>query len=119
MTDYLDAVDALYTEAARAPIAALCCTSTPPWKLPGLVVPAEMLAKNYGCGTTVHPRDLASAERVLYVGVGAGLEALQMAWFLRRPGGLIAIDRLEAMLATARELLAEAERSNAWFERSF
>lgn len=119
MTDYQTVTDDLYAEAARSPMAALCCTRTPTWQLPGLSVPRGMLERNYGCGSTVHPRDLAGAERVLYVGVGAGMEALQLAYFVRRAGGVIGIDRVPAMLETAAELLAEAERENAWFDRSF
>ena len=37
MADYREAVDELYAEAARNAIGNLCCTQTPPWKLPGLV----------------------------------------------------------------------------------
>jgi len=118
-SDYLKATEDLYAEAALAPQAALCCTSTPPWKLPGLVIPDGMVERNYGCGSTVDPRDLADVERVLYVGVGAGMEALQLAWFVRRPGGVIGIDRVDAMLQVAGELLTEAEASNPWFERDF
>ena len=42
---------------------------------------------NYGCGSTVHPVDLARDPTVLYVGVG--LEMLQLAYFCRRPGAVI------------------------------
>jgi SAM-dependent methyltransferase len=119
MSDYRATVDALYAEAAATPMPSLCCTSTPPWKLPGLRVPQGMLDRNYGCGSTVHPRDLAACERALYVGVGGGLEALQMAWFIRRPGGVVAVDRVPAMLDVARELLAEAATLNDWFHPSF
>ena len=79
---YLEHARALYDQAARSPDASLCCTSAPPWRLPGLAVPLGMLERNYGCGSTVHPRELADARRVLYVGVGAGLEALQIAYDL-------------------------------------
>ena len=89
------------------------------WKLPGLQVPRAMLERNYGCGTTVNPRDLAAAARVLYVGVGAGMEALQMSYFVRRPGGILAIDKVDAMLDTAAELLRLAAAENPWFEPSF
>src|SRR5678815_5087040 len=88
--EYLKAAEQLYAEAAVVPQAKLCCTQTPPWRLPGLAVPGAMLEKNYGCGSTVHPRDLADVSRVLYVGVGAGLEALQMSYFVRKPGGVVA-----------------------------
>ena len=112
---YLDAVETLYREAAEIPQPVLCCTQSPVWELPGLVVPQAMLERNYGCGTTVSPRDLARAGRVLYVGVGAGMEALQFAYFLRRPGGVVALDTNPAMRALATELLAEAADANPWF----
>src|SRR6266478_4106312 len=47
---------------------------------------------NYGCGSTVDPADLRGDGPVLYIGVGGGLEALQLAYFRRRPGGVIAVD---------------------------
>lgn len=119
MTDYRAAVENLYREAAQTTQSKLCCTLTPPWKLPGLVVPEEMLAKNYGCGTTVHPRDLAGVEKVLYVGVGAGLEALQLSYFVRKPGGVLAVDTVPEMLETADTLLRQAAGQNAWFEPGF
>src|SRR5262245_11606973 len=117
--DYQSTVDAVYAAAAAAPQPKLCCTQTPVWKLPGLTVPQAMLEKNYGCGSTVFPRDLADAKRVLYVGVGAGMEALQMAYFVREKGGVIGVDRLPEMLSVAGELLDEAARVNPWFDRSF
>lgn len=119
MTDYRDVAEALYADAAHTPQPALCCTQTPPWKLPGLHIPDAMAERNYGCGSTVNPRDLAGAKRVLYVGVGAGMEALQLSYFLRQPGGVIALDKVDAMLETARQLLAAAAAENAWFDPSF
>ncbi|MBO6937807.1 MAG: arsenosugar biosynthesis arsenite methyltransferase ArsM [Deltaproteobacteria bacterium] len=116
MGDYRDVVEEVYAEAAEVPQAALCCTQSPVWELPGLVVPQAMLDRNYGCGSTVNPRDLSRAERVLYVGVGAGLEVLQLAYFLRREGGVVAVDTNPKMLAVAAELLEEAARVNDWFE---
>src|SRR5258706_16376525 len=100
MSDDQATTDELYRRAAVSPDAALCCTSAPPWKLPGLHVPKGMLERNYGCGSTVSPRDLVGVERVLYIGVGGGLEALQPAYFVRRPGGGLAIDRVPEMLDT-------------------
>src|SRR4051794_9316229 len=96
MNDYRDIVEEVYATAAAVAQPKLCCTQTPVWKLPGLSVPRAMLERNYGCGTTVHPRDLADARTVLYVGVGAGMEALQMSYFVRRPGGVIAVDTVDA-----------------------
>ena len=117
--DYRTVTEDLYAEAAQTPQADLCCTTAPTWELPGLEVPQAMLERNYGCGTTVHPRDLANADRVLYVGVGAGMEALQLSYFLRKPGGVVAIDKVPAMLQTAQELLEEASAQNDWFDPAF
>jgi len=117
--DYLAVTEDLYAQAAKEAQPALCCTTTPTWQLPGLVVPEPMLERNYGCGSTVHPRDLARATRVLYVGVGAGMEALQLSYFLRRRGGVIAIDKVPAMLDVAATLLGQAEACNPWFSREF
>ncbi|MEM7436699.1 MAG: arsenosugar biosynthesis arsenite methyltransferase ArsM [Myxococcota bacterium] len=117
--DYRAVTEELYAAAATTPQPSLCCTTTPTWKLPGLTVPEAMLERNYGCGTTVNPVDLAGAERVLYVGVGAGMEALQLSYFLRRVGSVVAIDKVPEMLATARDLLVEAADENAWFDPSF
>ena len=118
-SDYRAVAEELYAAAAREPQSALCCTTTPTWELPGLDVPRAMLERNYGCGTTVHPRDLVNAERVLYIGVGAGMEALQLSYFLRREGGVIAVDKVPEMLETARELLTLAASQNPWFSPSF
>ena len=115
-SDYRDVVEAVYAEAAAIPQPALCCTSSPVWELPELEVPKAMLERNYGCGTTVSPRDLARAERALYIGVGAGMEALQIAYFIRRAGGVVALDTNPKMLDLAGELLGEAAESNPWFE---
>ncbi len=119
MERYLDEVHTLYAEAAETPQPTLCCTSAPPWKLPDLQVPQGMLDRNYGCGSTVHPRDLATAKRVLYVGVGAGMEALQLAYFVRQTGGVLAIDTNDAMLEVADTVLHEAATQNPWFARDF
>lgn len=119
MQDYRTAVEDLYREAAQNAQSKLCCTLTPPWKLPGLSVPPDMLAKNYGCGTTVHPRDLAGVEKVLYVGVGAGLEALQLSYFVRKAGGVLGVDTVPEMLETAGGLLQQAAQVNDWFDPSF
>ena len=84
---YLDRVRQVYAEAAAQPDEGLCCVDGVLRKLPGPVVPSRMHEMNYGCGSTVEPDDLAGDDPVLYVGVGGGLEALQLAYFRRRPGG--------------------------------
>ncbi|MGH9339693.1 MAG: arsenosugar biosynthesis arsenite methyltransferase ArsM [Acidobacteriota bacterium] len=119
MESYLKTTRDVYREAALAPEKGLCCTTTPVWKLPELEIPPKMLEMNYGCGTTVHPRDLADQPRVLYVGVGGGMELLQFAYFSRRPGGVLGIDPVDEMLAACHENLRTAEELNAWFRRDF
>lgn len=118
-SSYLEYTADFYRQAAETPQSDLCCTTNPVWKLPGLTVPDAMLEMNYGCGTTVHFQDLDPGSTILYVGVGAGLEALQFAYFSRRPGGVIAIDRVPEMLETARSNFETAAVANDWFEPSF
>lgn len=119
MSSYLQTVEEVYAEAARRPDANLCCTASPVWQLPDLCVPQCMLEMNYGCGSTVDPRDLRCDDNVLYVGVGGGLEALQFAYFTRRPGSVIAVDPVAAMRDKAQANLAEAARLNSWFRPEF
>jgi len=78
-----------------------------------------MSEMNYGCGTTVHLRDLNSDSTVLYVGVGGGMEALQFAYVTRRPGSVIAVDSVPEMLEKARENFEIAAEVNDWFDPSF
>jgi SAM-dependent methyltransferase len=116
---YLETARDLYRQAAREPQQGLCCTASPVWQLPELNVPRRMLQMNYGCGSTVHPRDLAGQPTVLYVGVGGGLEVLQFAYFSRRPGAIVGLDVVDEMLVACRENLAAAEAMNPWFRREF
>lgn len=118
-TSYLSTTREVYREAALKPQQGLCCTTTPVWQLPELAIPKTMLAMNYGCGSTVHPRDLVNRPTVLYVGVGGGMEALQFAYFSRRPGGVIGLDVVDEMLTACRKNLREAELQNPWFRSSF
>jgi SAM-dependent methyltransferase len=116
---YLVTARNVYTEAALEPAMGLCCTTSPVWQLPGLTIPGRMLEMNYGCGSTVHPRDLANGPTVLYVGVGGGMELLQFAYFSRRPGAVIGVDSVDEMLEACRANLLEAGRENAWFDSGF
>jgi len=119
MPTYLETVAEVYAEAAVQPDAKLCCTQSPVWHLPDLVIPPIMLEMNYGCGSTVDPRDLRAGDTILYVGVGGGLEALQFAYFARRPGAVIAVDPVAAMRDRALANFAEAARLNPWFRPDF
>jgi len=117
--NYLETTKDFYKEAALEPDKGLCCTTNPVWALPELSVPTRMLEMNYGCGTTVHPRDLADQPTVLYLGVGGGLELLQFAYFCRRPGGVVGIEPVAEMREAARRNLAEAARLNPWLREEF
>ena len=57
---YLETTKDIYKAAAETPDVGLCCTTTPVWQLPGLDIPSIMLEMNYGCGSTVNPRDLVN-----------------------------------------------------------
>jgi SAM-dependent methyltransferase len=119
MLNYLQTVEDVYAKAAQQADASLCCAQSPVWRLPDLHVPPIMLAMNYGCGSTVNPRDLKPDDTILYVGVGGGLEALQFAYFTRRPGSVIAVDPVAPMREKARANLEEAARLNAWLRPEF
>mgnify|MGYP001157994549 CR=1 FL=1 len=117
--DYLETARDVYRQAALEPQQGLCCTTNPVWQLPALSIPEKMLAMNYGCGSTVNPRDLAGSPSILYVGVGGGMEVLQFAYFSRRPGAVIGLDVVDEMLAACRDNLGAAEAANPWFRRDF
>jgi ubiquinone/menaquinone biosynthesis C-methylase UbiE len=119
MSSYLQTVEQVYAQAALETDAGLCCTRAAPWHFPDLVIPRVMLEMNYGCGTTVDPRDLRPTDTVVYVGVGGGLEALQLAYCTRRPGGVLAVDPVAEMRARARASFEEAARLNPWFRTEF
>ena len=116
---YLETVADFYTEVAETPSVGLCCVQSTPLQLPGLEIPASMQEMNYGCGTTVHPAELSGDPTVLYVGVGGGLEALQFAYFSRRPGAIVAIDPVDSMRQAAARNLSIAAEGNPWFDPSF
>lgn len=116
---YLEATRSLYREAAESPAENLCCVTTGPRQLPGLRVPDIMHEMNYGCGSTVRPEDLREGQRALYIGVGGGLEALELAYFTRVPDGVVAIEPVREMREAAQRNLALAAEQNSWFDPSF
>lgn len=119
MNNYLDTTADVYKQAALKPDVGLCCTTTPIWQLPDLRIPKIMQEMNYGCGSTVHPRDLVNNPKILYVGVGGGMEVLQFAYFSRQSAGVIGIDIVDEMLTACDQNLSLAETENAWFQRDF
>lgn len=74
---------------------------------------------NYGCGSTVHPRDLVNDPKILYVGVGGGMELLQFAYFNRQKAGVIGIDVVDEMISASRRNFLIAEKVNPWFRSDF
>ena len=116
---YLDTTHDVYKEAALSPDIGLCCTTNPNWELPGLKIPKIMQEMNYGCGSTVHSRDLTNNPKILYVGVGGGMELLQFAYFSRQKDGVIGVDVVDEMLEASKKNFAEAEAQNPWFSNEF
>lgn len=119
METYLDTTKDIYKRAAETPDVGLCCTTTPVWAFPGLDIPKIMLEMNYGCGSTVHPRDLINDPRILYVGVGGGMELLQFSYFSRQPEGVIGVDVVDEMLDASARNFKEAEQLNDWFKSAY
>jgi SAM-dependent methyltransferase len=119
MSNYLDTTIDVYKEAALKPDVGLCCTTTPVWQLPGLSMPKIMLEMNYGCGSTVSPRDLVNNPSILYVGIGGGMELLQFSYFSRRKGAVVGIDIVDEMITACQNNLLEAEALNSWFKKDY
>tara|TARA_A200000159_G_scaffold150386_1_gene159703 strand:- start:5864 stop:6832 length:969 start_codon:yes stop_codon:yes gene_type:complete len=116
---YLETTKSVYKDAALTPDVGLCCTTTPIWEFPGLSIPLRMQEMNYGCGSTVHPRDLVNDPKILYVGVGGGMELLQFSYFSRQKEGVIGVDIVDEMLDACRENFSKAELENDWFQKDF
>ncbi len=116
---YLETTKNVYKDAAENPNVGLCCTTTPIWQLPGLDIPVMMQQMNYGCGSTIHPRDLINNPSILYVGVGGGMELLQFAYFSRSAGAIIGVDVVDEMLTACGNNFKAAEELNPWFDKSF
>ncbi len=116
---YLETTKNVYKDAALTPDVGLCCTTTPIWKFPGLEIPTIMQEMNYGCGSTISAQDLVNNPKVLYVGVGGGMELLQFAYFSRQKGGVIGVDVVDEMIEASRKNFIEAEKQNAWFKSDF
>ena len=117
--NYLDATNDLYKQAALTPDVGLCCTTTPIWKFPGLEIPMIMQEMNYGCGSTISAQDLINNPKILYVGVGGGMELLQFSYFSRQIGGVIGVDVVDEMLEASRQNFLIAEQQNDWFNSDF
>lgn len=116
---YLETTNDVYKQAALTPDVGLCCTTNPIWELPGLKIPRIMQEMNYGCGSTVNARDLTNSPKILYVGVGGGMELLQFSYFNRTESGVIGVDTVDEMLEASRKNFKDAEKINPWFKSEF
>lgn len=116
---YLQATHDVYKQAALTPDIGLCCTTSPVWRFPGLSIPVIMQEMNYGCGSTVSAQDLVNNPKVLYVGVGGGMELLQFAYFSRQAGGVTGIDVVDEMLEASGKNLQLAAEENDWFNTGY
>jgi len=67
----------------------------------------------------VNPRDLVNDPKILYVGVGGGMELLQFAYFSRQKHGVIGIDVVDEMLMASAKNFKEAEQKNPWFKAEY
>ncbi len=119
MDTYLETTKDVYKNAALKPDVGLCCTTTPIWQFPELSIPKIMLDMNYGCGSTVNPRDLVNNPKILYVGIGGGMELLQFAYFSREKGNVVGVDPVDEMLTACKNNFIEAEKENPWFKKEF
>ena len=119
MDNYLDTTINVYRDAALKPDVGLCCTTTPMNAFPGLEIPSIMKEMNYGCGSIVSARDLVSDPKILYVGVGGGMELLQFSYFNRSEAGVVGVDIVDEMLESCANNLVEAEKLNPWFKKEF
>lgn len=100
---YLEATNDLYKEAALTPDVGLCCTTNPILQFPRLSIPKIMQEMNNGCRSTVSAQDLIHNPKVLYVGVGGGMELLQFSYFSRQKGGVTGVDVVDDMLEALRK----------------
>lgn len=116
---YHETIHSVYRDAALVPDSNLCCVTSARRYLPDFVIPDEMLEMNYGCGATVRPEDMREGQKVLYVGVGGGMEALELAYYTRRPGGVVAVDPVPEMREVAAKNFEIAAKVNPWFDPSF
>lgn len=116
---YLETTKDVYSQAALKPDIGLCCTTSPVWQFPDLMIPQIMLDMNYGCGSTVNPSDLINNPKILYVGVGGGMEVLQFSYFSRNSGSVVGVDVVDDMIIACKNNLLIAEECNSWFNSNF
>tara|TARA_Y100001960_G_scaffold303843_1_gene356380 strand:- start:119 stop:1273 length:1155 start_codon:yes stop_codon:yes gene_type:complete len=112
------AVRERYSEAAKAPEAALCCpVEYNPQYLK--IIPEEIIAKDYGCGDpSQHVRE---GEVVVDLGSGGGKSCYIASQIVGVEGKVIGVDMNDEMLALARkyqpEIITEIGHDNVEFRK--
>lgn len=98
------AVRERYSEAAKAPEAALCCpVQYNPQHLK--IIPEEIIEKDYGCGDP--SQHVGSGEVVVDLGSGAGKSCYIASQIVGAEGKVIGVDMNDEMLALARKYQPE------------
>ena len=115
---YLEVTKDVYKEAALTPDVGLCCTTTP-YGNSRTIHPHHYARNELWLWINRSPRDLVNNPKILYVGVGGGMELLQFAYFSRQKEGVIGIDVVDEMLAASRKNFVLAEEQNDWFQSDF
>ena len=91
-----------YGAAAEQPQAELCCPVRPD-EQDLAHIPAEVVARFYGCGSPVTSAALAAGERMVDLGSGAGIDCFIAAKKVGPAGQVVGVDMTEQMLDVAAE----------------
>ncbi|MHC5212451.1 MAG: methyltransferase domain-containing protein, partial [Planctomycetota bacterium] len=95
-----EAVRSRYSEGAHRPVAELCCPSTGYDAALLEPIPAEVVARDYGCGDPT--RHLSAGQTVLDLGSGSGKACFIAAQVVGPTGEVIGADMNDDMLALSR-----------------
>ena len=112
------AVRERYSEAAKAPEAALCCPVVYDQQYLQ-IIPDEIISKDYGCGDP--SQHVGAGETVLDLGSGGGKSCYIASQIVGAEGKVIGVDMNDEMLALARkyqpEIIAEVGYDNVEFKK--
>jgi arsenite methyltransferase len=97
------AVRERYAAGAQQPQAALCCPTDGYDRRYLAILPAEIVAKDYGCGDPT--RYVNAGETVVDLGSGAGKNCYILAQKVGLPGRVIGVDLNDEMLSLSRRYL--------------
>jgi predicted RNA methylase len=71
-----------------------------------------MIMQENGCGSTISAQDLINNPKVLYVGVGGGMELYNCLFLSSK--GVVGVDVVDEMLEASRKNFLVAEEQNDW-----